>query len=99
MITQEAVLEKLKTVNDPEIGMNIVALGLVYEVAVDGGRVKVIMTLTSPMCPLGDILTNNVREAVKSLDGVTETEVQITFEPPWDTSKMSADAKAELGVL
>lgn len=99
MLTREQVLEKLKTVKDPEIGLNIVALGLIYDVLIDGGKVKVTMTLTSPMCPLGDSLVSDVKASLKDLDGAGDIEVQMTFDPPWDTSRMSADAKAELGVL
>ncbi|MEK7611610.1 MAG: metal-sulfur cluster assembly factor [Patescibacteria group bacterium] len=98
MLTKEQVWEKLKKVKDPEIGLDIVSLGLVYGVAVEGGQVKVTMTLTSPMCPLGDSLVSDVKASLKDFDGVSDTEVQMTFDPPWDTSRMSADAKAELGV-
>lgn len=99
MITKEQVWEKLKTVKDPEIGLDVVSLGLVYGVEVDGGQIKVTMTLTSPMCPLGDTLINDTKAALSALPEVTGVEVEITFDPPWDTAKMSEDAKAELGVL
>ncbi len=99
MVTKEQVWEKLKTVKDPEIGLDIVSLGLVYGAEVDGGQVKVTMTLTSPMCPLGDTLISDTKAALGSLPGVTGVAVEITFEPPWETSKMSDEAKAELGVL
>lgn len=98
MITKEQVLEKLKAVKDPEIGMDIVSLGLVYDVTILEGKVKLTMTLTSPMCPLGDSLTSDVRAALKDLPDVGESEVQITFDPPWDTSRMSEEAKSKLGI-
>ncbi len=99
MITKEQVREKLKTVKDPEIGLDVVSLGLVCGVEVGSRQVKVTMTLTSAMCPLGDTLINDTRAAIGGLPGVDGVEVEITFDPPWDTSKMSEDAKAELGVL
>ncbi len=100
MVTKEQVLEKLKEVKDPEIGVDVVSLGLVYEVlAGSDNRVKLTMTMTSPMCPLGDVIINEAKEKVKELPGVAEVEVEMTFDPPWDTSRMSSDAKAELGIL
>lgn len=99
MVTKEQVLETLKTVKDPEIGLDVVSLGLIYEVAVADDKVKVIMTLTSPMCPLGEVLVEEVQKALGGLAGVAGVEVQLTFEPPWDPSRMSEEAKTELGVL
>lgn len=98
MVTEEQIKEKLKTVKDPEIGLDIVSLGLVYGVEVETDKVKITMTLTSPMCPLGETLVGDVQRAVGEL-GAAEVAVNITFDPPWDTSKMSEEAKAELGVL
>jgi metal-sulfur cluster biosynthetic enzyme len=98
MVTEEQVKEKLKTVKDPEIGLDIISLGLVYGVELAADEVKITMTLTSPMCPLGDTLVAEVKKALAEL-GAAAAEVQLTFDPPWDTSKMSEEAKAELGVL
>lgn len=98
MPTEEQIKEKLKTVKDPEIGLDIISLGLVYGVETTADKVKITMTLTSPMCPLGDTLLAEVKKALSEL-GATAAEVQLTFDPPWDTSKMSEAAKAELGVL
>lgn len=105
MLTEEQIKEKLKTVKDPEMGLDVVSLGLIYGVEIDGGRpassagkVKITMTLTSPLCPLGDTLVEEVRRAMGEL-GVAEVTVNLTFDPPWDTSKISDEARAELGVL
>lgn len=99
MPTEEQVKEKLKTVKDPEMGLDIVSLGLIYGVEMEGESVKITMTLTSPLCPLGDTLVGDVRKVIEELGEVGEVEVALTFDPPWDASKMSDEAKAELGVL
>jgi metal-sulfur cluster biosynthetic enzyme len=96
--TEDAVREALReNVYDPEIGVNIVDLGLVYDVAVEDGVADVTMTLTTPMCPLGPIIESEVDMAVKELPGITGSRVNIVWNPPWDPSKMSEDAKLELG--
>ena len=98
MVNKESVIEKLKTVKDPEINLNIVDLGLVYGVEVSGEVVKVTMTMTSPMCPWGETLVSDVTKAVKEIAGVKDAEVIITFDPPWGADKMSEEAKLELGI-
>ena len=94
----DAVLAAIATVIDPEAGMNIVDLGLVYAVAVDGDRVTVTMTMTTPTCPVGDYLADAVRDAVAdrfpSLAGV---DVEVTFDPPWTPDRMSEAARAKFG--
>lgn len=93
-------IELIKTVYDPEIPVNIYELGLVYEVSVvEEKMVHVLMTLTAPACPAAEILPEEVKERVGSIDGVEEVEVEITFEPPWNQEMMSEEAKLELGML
>ncbi len=97
---KDKVTEVLKTVYDPEIPVNIYELGLIYELQTDDeGKVKIIMTLTAPACPIAEDIVKEVREKVSALEGVTEADVELTFEPPWDMSKMSLEAKIELGFI
>ncbi len=97
------VWEELRTVYDPEIPASIVDLGLVYDVASqpsDGGaKVLVTMTLTAPGCGVGPVLVEDVRSKIARLPGVSEVDVQLVFEPPWDQSMMSEEAKLALGIL
>jgi metal-sulfur cluster biosynthetic enzyme len=96
--SDEQVREALKQVIDPEIGINIVDLGLVYETSVtDEGTVDVVMTLTSPGCPLGPVIHSEVNRALGDLDGVNAVAVNIVWSPPWRPEMMSEDAKLELG--
>jgi len=97
---REAAIEKLKTVFDPEIPVDIYELGLVYEVkVVDEHKIFVLMTLTSPNCPVAESLPQEVKERVLEVEGVRDAEVEITFEPPWDQEMISDEAKLELGLL
>ena len=83
---------------DPEIPVNIYELGLIYDVEVsDGGRVGLVMTLTSPHCPVAEILPEQVRTRVEQVDGVDEVELELTWDPPWNPEMMSEAAKLELG--
>lgn len=93
--------EVLTTVYDPEIPVNIVALGLVYELEVDEhtGKVKIIMTLTAPGCPVGGEIVEEVQDKVRAVEGVNDVYVHLTFDPPWDRDMMSEEAKLELGFL
>jgi metal-sulfur cluster biosynthetic enzyme len=96
--SEEHLREALKQVIDPEIGINIVDLGLVYEINVaEGGKVEVNMTLTSPGCPLGPIIHAQVNNAVGDIEGVTGVTVNIVWSPPGRPEMMSEDAKLELG--
>jgi FeS assembly SUF system protein len=96
---REAVIEELESVYDPEIPVNIFALGLVYEVKVDDGKVYVLMTLTSPNCPVAESLPMEVKQKIEALDDVIEADIEITFDPPWDEDMMSDEALLELGLL
>ena len=93
------VIDAIKTVYDPEIPVNIWEVGLIYEVDVDdGGIVRVVMTLTSPMCPVAESLPIEVEESIAAIEGVTAVNVEITWDPPWDPDMMSDAAKLELGM-
>ncbi len=97
---KEAVVEVLKTIFDPEIPVNIYELGLVYEVNVmEGNVVEIVMTLTSPNCPVAGTLPGEVEEKVKSVSGVTDGVVELVFEPAWNQEMMSEEAKLELGFM
>lgn len=97
---RERVIEVLKDIYDPEIPVDIYELGLIYEVAVDDdARVGILMTLTSPMCPVAGSLPGEVEARVKLLPGVSDAVVELTWDPPWSPEKMSEAARLELGFL
>jgi len=96
----EKIVAVLKTIYDPEIPVDIYELGLIYDVFVNEDKdVKILMTLTSPNCPVAETLPVEVEERVKSLDLIKGAEVEITFDPPWTQDLMSEEAKLELGLL
>ncbi|MGB5819976.1 MAG: SUF system Fe-S cluster assembly protein [Saonia sp.] len=96
----EKIVNVLKTIYDPEIPVDIYELGLIYDVFVNEDKdVKILMTLTSPNCPVAETLPVEVEEKVKSLNAVKDAEVEITFDPPWTQDLMSEEAKLELGML
>ena len=97
MPTKEDVVEALRAVEDPELGMDIVELGLLYDVEVEGPKVKVIHTLTSMGCPVGPMIQENVDQIVRAMPEVEDVEVELTWDPPWSPEKMSDDAKFILG--
>lgn len=97
---EAAIIEAIKEIFDPEIPVNILELGLIYEVRInDQNEVHVFMTLTAPNCPVAESLPVDVKNKVLSVKGVMAAEVEITFEPPWERSMMSELAKLELGML
>jgi metal-sulfur cluster biosynthetic enzyme len=102
MVTQEIVREALAEVQDPELHMGIMELGLVYDVLIEepeGKDVTVVMTLTSPMCPVGPMFTQAVQSKVEGLEGVERCKVDLTFSPPWDPKTMASDdVKNQLGI-
>ena len=96
----EEIIKELKTVYDPEIPVDIYELGLVYDVQIsDEGEVLVIMTLTSPNCPVAETLPVEVEDKVKGVEGVKSAKIELTFEPTWTKEMMSEEAKCELGML
>ena len=97
---QEKVLDALRTVRDPEIPVNLVDLGLIYELIVNrDGTVYVEMTLTTPACPVAGALPGQVRDAVAAVPGVSDARVKLVWSPPWGRERMSEEAKLELGLL
>ncbi|MBN2636911.1 MAG: DUF59 domain-containing protein [Prolixibacteraceae bacterium] len=93
----DLIINNLKEVYDPEIPVNIYDLGLVYNVDVDGDTANVLMTLTAPGCPVVDILVDDVTQAAQAVEGIENVNVELTFEPPWDKTMMSEEARLELG--
>ena len=94
----DLIIERLKDVYDPEIPVNIYDLGLIYNVDVDeNNKASIVMTLTAPGCPVADVLVEDVRQAALAVENVTDADVELTFEPPWDKSMMSEEARLDFG--
>ena len=93
MPSEHELMEALRQVEDPELGMDIVDLGLLYEVEVDGPKVKVIYSLTSMGCPAGPLIAGDIDRAAREVPGVEEVDLELTFDPPWTPDRMSDDAK------
>lgn len=98
MVTEAEVRQALRGVFDPELGLDVVDLGLIYGVAVEGGAVRVDMTLTTRGCPLHEAMADWVREAVGRLDGVERVDVRLVWDPPWSPERLSEAARRELGL-
>ncbi|PNR97047.1 aromatic ring hydroxylating enzyme [Petrotoga sp. 9PWA.NaAc.5.4] len=98
-MNKDEVINALKEVYDLEIGFDIVSLGLVYNVEVDSNNnVHILMTLTTPMCPLGGLIIDTAKEKVKQIKDVNEVEIEVTFDPPWDPNIASEEVKNLLGL-
>lgn len=96
----DQIILALKTIYDPEIPVDIYELGLIYDIQIsDEGKVKVVMTLTTPNCPVAETLPTEVKEKVADVDGVKEVDLELVFEPTWTKDMMSEEAKFELGIL
>lgn len=94
----DLIINNLKEVYDPEIPVNVYDLGLIYNVDVDeNDQANIVMTLTAPGCPVVDVLVDDITQAAQSVEGVKTVNVDLTFEPPWDKSMMSEEARLELG--
>ncbi|MGH2674022.1 MAG: metal-sulfur cluster assembly factor [Actinomycetota bacterium] len=93
----DQVMEALRQVNDPELGINIVDLGLVYDVRIEDGTVHIEYTLTTMGCPIGPLIEEQIRQMLEPVEGVDEVEAEMTLTPPWTPEKMSEEAKAALG--
>ena len=99
-VGEDAVIGAISTVYDPEIPVDIYQLGLVYAVEIeDDGRVKIEMTLTTPACPSAQELPSQVEEAVRAVEGVSDVQVEVVWDPPWDPSRMSEDARLALNMF
>jgi metal-sulfur cluster biosynthetic enzyme len=97
--SEDLIRERLRDVIDPEMRLSVVDLGLIYAIEIEGAKVHVTYTLTTPACPLAPVIAEQIRAAVLDVPGVREVEVSLTFSPPWDASIMaSEDAKMELGI-
>ncbi len=99
MLSQEAIIEKLKECLDPELGINIVDLGLIYSINIEDSNVGVQMTLTTPGCPLDSYFVKDVTSKLKTIKGVKDVMVEMTFDPPWNPSKMTEESKDLLGFV
>ena len=99
-ILGDAIIETLKTIYDPEIPVNIYELGLIYEIKLDDEHnVHILMTLTTPNCPVAESLPEEVKQKVSNIDGVKSVDLELTFEPPWTMDMLSEEAKLELGLI
>ncbi len=100
-LQQEAkIIEVIKTIFDPEIPVNVYDLGLIYEIDVDDdGKARIVMTLTSPNCPVAESLPEEVHDKVAAIDGITHVDLNLTFDPPWTKDMLSEEALLELGLL
>jgi len=97
-VTEKDVREALKTVQDPELGLDLVVLGLVYDVEVEGGEVHATISLTSPMCPVADQIVEDAQKAIEGVQGVEKAEVELTFDPPWTPERISPLIRSSLGL-
>lgn len=97
VLSADTVRQALRQVKDPELDMNIVDLGLVYDVEVDGGLVRINMTLTSPGCPAGPMITNDIYKVVRALEGVSDVDIDIVWEPYWTPERIDPKIRAMMG--
>lgn len=97
-ITEKDIQGALRQVKDPELNLDLVVLGLVYDVEIDGASVTATISLTSPMCPVAGQIVEDARQAIASVDGVESAEVKLTFDPPWTPDRMSPLIRSSLGL-
>ncbi len=97
-VTEKAVLKALRAVKDPELNLDLVVLGLIYEVEVDGTSVNVKLSLTTPMCPAAAQILDEAKAAVEGVEGVGEATVELTFDPPWTPERISPLIRSSLGI-
>ena len=98
MVTEDQVRRALRKVKDPELNLDLVVLGLIYDIQVDGPKVDVTMSLTSPACPVAGEIVNQAREAVEGVEGVEEANVELTFSPPWTADRIPPMIRSALGL-
>lgn len=97
---ETAIVQVLKSIYDPEIPVNVYDLGLIYDITIDDTKkAEIVMTLTAPNCPIADQILIEVKEKVAAVEGISEAEVKLVFDPPWDHNMMTDEAKLELGML
>jgi metal-sulfur cluster biosynthetic enzyme len=97
-VTEKDVRNALKSVKDPELGLDLVVLGLVYDIEVQGNDVKAIISLTSPLCPVAGQIVEDARQAILAMDEVENAEVELTFSPPWTPERISPLIRSSLGL-
>lgn len=98
MVTEDQVKKALRTVKDPELNLDLVVLGLIYGVQIDGSDVEVTMSLTSPACPVAGEIVNQARQAVEKVEGVENANVELTFNPPWTPDRIPPMIRSALGL-
>jgi len=98
-VSEQDVIRAIRQVYDPDVPLNLYDMGLIYKISIDGSKVNVVMTFTSPNCPMADFVLKELHEAVRDVPGVTEVKIEVTFDPPWDKSRLSEEALLELGFL
>ncbi len=98
MVSEAAIVDGLREVYDPELHYNIYDLGLVYEIAVDEGDVNILMTLTTPACPIGPLIVEQISENIGLIPGVEDVDIAFTFNPAWSPEMMTDEARADLGL-
>ncbi len=96
--TEKEIRDALKGVKDPELGLDLVVLGLIYDIEVEGDHVDAVMSLTSPMCPVAGEIVNNVKEAIEGVEGVASADVELTFDPPWTPDRINPLIRSSLGL-
>jgi metal-sulfur cluster biosynthetic enzyme len=98
MVDEKAVRKALRKVKDPELDLDLVVLGLVYDVGIEGDHVHVRMSLTTPMCPAADQIVTDAKREIEAMDGVEHADIELTFDPPWSPEKMDPLIRASLGI-
>ncbi len=96
--TEKEIREALKGVKDPELGLDLVVLGLIYDIEVEGDHVDAVISLTSPMCPVAGEIVENVKETIEGVDGVESADVELTFDPPWTPDRINPLIRSSLGL-
>ena len=97
-VTEKGVRDALKNVKDPELGLDLVVLGLVYDIEVTGDDVKAVISLTSPLCPVAGVIVEDAKQAILGVEGVANAEVELTFDPPWTPERISPLIRSSLGI-
>lgn len=96
--TEKEIREALKGVKDPELGLDLVVLGLIYDIEVEGDHVDAVISLTSPMCPVAGEIVENVKQTIEGVDGVESADVELTFDPPWTPDRINPLIRSSLGL-